>query len=188
MKKLSTILLAVMILGACASTGKPPSFPGAPKWFTKRPTDDLILYGVGTALRQMPNLSEQISTVRARQAIGGALEERVLQILDDVQEESGVGLSSDAIEYNKTVGSAIRDKVLKLATVDKTAWGKDGRCYVLVSYDMDRAIKMAKKVAKEETIKYNNLKSKLEGKKYIDDLHNRMNALQSFTQVNSSQD
>ena len=41
---------------------------------------------------------------------------------------------------------------------------------------------------KEETIKYNNLKSKLEGKKYIDDLHNRMNALQSFTQVNSSQD
>jgi hypothetical protein len=186
MKKITFILIGIFILGACSST-KPPSFPGAPKWFTKRPIDKTTIYGVGTALRRLPNLSEQVATVRARQIIAGQLEEKVVQILDDVQEESGIGLESDAIEYNKTVGSAIRNKALKLSTISKTAWGKDGRCYVLVSFDMNRAINMAKKVAKEEKIKYNNIKSKLEGKAYIDELDKRIKALQGFTSVNPEQ-
>ena len=76
---------------------------------------------------------------------------------------------------------------LKLSTISKTAWGKDGRCYVLVSFDMNRAINMAKKVAKEEKIKYNNIKSKLEGKAYIDELDKRIKALQGFTSVNPEQ-
>ena len=50
MRNITIFLISIFILAGCSST-KPPSFPGAPKWFTKRPTDDLILYGVGTALR-----------------------------------------------------------------------------------------------------------------------------------------
>ena len=46
---------------------------------------------------------------------------------------------------------------------------------------------MAKKVAKEEKIKYNNIKSKLEGKAYIDELDKRIKALQGFTSVNPEQ-
>jgi hypothetical protein len=52
---------------------------------------------------------------------------------------------------------------------------------------MDKAINMAKKVAKEEKIKYNNIKSKLEGQKYIDQLDARIKALQGFTSVNPEQ-
>ena len=47
---------------------------------------------------------------------------------------------------------------------------------------------MAKKVAKEEKIKYNNVKSKIEGKAYIDELDKRIKALQSFTKVHPDQD
>ena len=65
------------------------NFPGAPKWWTDRPKDNLILYGVGTSLRPVPNLAEQTATVRARQAIAGTLDEQIRQILDDVQEASG---------------------------------------------------------------------------------------------------
>ena len=186
MKKITFILIGMFILGACSST-KPPSFPGAPKWWTKRPTDKAIIYGVGTALRPLPNIAEQVATIRARQIIAGQLDEKVVQILDDVQEAAGVGLEADVIEYNKTVGSAIRNNAMKLSILDKTAWGKDGRCYVLVSFDMNRAINMAKKVAKEEKIKYNNIKSKLEGKAYIDELDKRIKALQGFTSVNPEQ-
>ena len=187
MRNITIFLISIFILAGCSST-KPPSFPGAPKWWTKRPTDKTTIYGVGTALRPLPNLSEQVATVRARQVIAGQLQEKVVQILDDVQEASGIGLDADVIEYNKTVGSAIRDKSLKLSTLDRTAWGKDGRCYVLVSFDMNRAINMAKKVAKEEKIKYNNVKSKIEGKAYIDELDKRIKALQSFTKVHPDQD
>ena len=187
MKKLSIALAALLILGACASN-KPTTFPGAPKWWTKRPTDDLVLYGVGTSLRPMPNLAEQTATVRARQAIAGTLDEQIRQILDDVQEASGVGLGADAIEYNKTVGAAVRKNSLQYAAIEETAWGRDGRCYVLVSYDKDKAIKMAKKTAKEEKIKFKNLQSKLEGTKYIQDLDQRMNSLESFTNYNPKQD
>ena len=186
MKKITFILIGIFILGACSST-RPTSFPGAPKWWTKRPTDKTIIYGVGTALRPLPNLAEQVATVRARQIIAGQLEEKVVQTLDDVQEAAGIGLDADVIEYNKTVGTAIRLTTLKMSTIEKTAWGKDGRCYVLVSYDMDKAINMAKKVAKEEKIKYNNIKSKLEGQKYIDQLDARIKALQGFTSVNPEQ-
>ena len=187
MRNITILLISIFILAGCSST-KPPSFPGAPKWWTKRPTDKTTIYGVGTALRPVPNLSEQVATIRARQIIAGQLDEKVVQILDDVQEASGIGLDADVIEYNKTVGSAIRNNAMKLSTFDKTAWGKDGRCYVLVSFDMNRAIKMAKKVAKEEKIKYNNIKSKLEGQKYIDQLDARIKALQGFTAVNPEQD
>jgi len=189
MKKLILFILSIsLLIVGCASQPKPSKFPGAPKWWTKRPIDKTIIYGVGTALRPLPNLSEQVATMRARQIIAGQLEEKVVQTLDDVQEAAGVGLTADVIEYNKTVGSAIRNNALKLSTIDKTAWGKDGRCYVLVSYDMDKAINMAKKVAKEEKIKYNNIKSKLEGQAYIDALDERMKALQGYTSVHPAQD
>ena len=137
MKKLLLYALSIsFLIVGCASGPTPTKFPGAPKWWTERPTDKTIIYGVGTSLRPLPNLAEQVATVRARQIIAGSLDEKVVQILDDVQEASGVGLTADVIEYNKTVGSAIRNNALKLSTIDKTAWGKDGRCYVLVSYDM----------------------------------------------------
>ena len=83
MRKITFILIGMFILGACSST-KPPSFPGAPKWWTKRPTDKTIIYGVGTSLRSLPNLAEQVATVRARQIIAGQLEEKVIQTLNDV--------------------------------------------------------------------------------------------------------
>ena len=187
MRNISILLISIFILAGCSST-KPPSFPGAPKWWTKRPTDKTTIYGVGTALRPLPNLAEQVATQRARQIIAGQLEEKVIQTLDDVQEAAGVGLTADVIEYNKTVGSSIRLTTLKMSIIEKTAWGKDGRCYVMVSYDMDRAIKMAKKAAKEESIKYNNIKSKLEGQAYIDELDKRIKTLEGFTSVNPNQD
>lgn len=186
MKKLILSTFIVLFMVGCSST-KPTTFPGAPKWWTDRPKDNLILYGVGTSLRPVPNLAEQTATVRARQAIAGTLDEQIRQILDDVQEASGVGLEADVIEYNKTVGAAVRNNVLKLATIEETKWGRDGRCYVLVSYDKDRAIKMAKKIAKEEKLKIKNLQSKLEGTKYINELDNRMRALEGFTTVNPQQ-
>ena len=156
MRKLILCTSIVLFMVGCSST-KPTTFPGAPKWWTDRPKDKVILYGVGTALRPMPNLAEQTATLRAKQAIAGTLDDQMLQILDDVQEASGLGLEADAIEYNKTVGAGVRKVALQYATIEETAWGRDGRCYVLVSYDKDRAIKMAKKVAKEEKIKFKNL-------------------------------
>ena len=46
---------------------------------------------------------------------------------------------------------------------------------------------MAKKIAKEEKLKMKNLQSKLEGTKYINELDNRMRALEGFTTVNPQQ-
>ena len=93
MKKLILSTFIVLLIVGCSST-KPTTFPGAPKWWTDRPKDKVILYGVGTALRPMPNLAEQTGTLRAKQAIAGTLDDQMLQILDDVQEESGLGLAT----------------------------------------------------------------------------------------------
>ena len=101
---------------------------------------------------------------------------------------SGIGLTADAIEYNKSVGVTVRQKSLKYCKIEETAIGKDGRFYVLVSYDVKSAIKMAKKMAEQQLNEYENLKSEIKGKEYIDQFDERLKKLTGSTLVHPDQD
>lgn len=184
---LMTLGLSILFIG-CSSQPKPNAFPGAPKWFTKRPQDDKVWYGVGTSLRPQTTLAEKVAVNRAQQAIATQLETNINEILDDVMEASGLGLTAEVIEYNKSVGTTVKQQTLKYCKIEKTDWGRDGRCYVLVSYDVNGARKMAIKQAEQELIKYQNLKSELKGKEYLAELDKRLQKLAGQTLLNNNQD
>ena len=67
MKKLILSTFIVLLIVGCSST-KPTTFPVHLSGGQIDPKI-VILYGVGTSLRPMPNLTEQTATLRAKQAI-----------------------------------------------------------------------------------------------------------------------
>ena len=181
MKKLLVFTTMFLLVVGCGST-KPHSKSDVPKWYLNPPKDKNKFYAVGDAMRPQLNLSKKIATSRARDELARQLKTQIQSKLIDYQKASGTGMDAESSEFTQYVSGNVVNMSLEYSVIEQTDV-RDGRVFVLVSYDVKAAAKAAKAAAKASAIKENAYRSELEAKNALDDLYNSIDKLEGTTGV-----
>ena len=165
MKSITSYSLVIFLFFyGCASTPKTtmPKQKDVPDWYLSPPKYEDKFIGVGDAQRPQMSLSKTVATTRAKAEIVRAVEEKMSTLVKDYMQASGVGSDASAIEFNESVTKAVSSKTLQGATIEKTEI-INGRVFVMVIYDSQKAISAAKEAtrsaAKKEEALYNEFKA-----------------------------
>ncbi len=151
MKKALLIIssvLALFILGACASTPEEPAEKAAPEpvkedpqmrrdlpdWFMLPPVAEDAIYGLGMAKMSSDSLSRDTAIARARKDIAFQVSSRVKASMSDYAQESGVDGNTQVINFVESVSKQVADVELRNAVTEKVYPAVDGTWYAMVSF------------------------------------------------------
>ena len=152
MKKALLIIssvLALFILGACASTPEEPAATATPEpapkedpqmrrdlpdWFMMPPVAEDAIYGLGMAKMSSDSLSRDTAIARARKDIAFQVSTRVQASMSDYAQESGVDGNTQVINFVESVSKQVADVELRNAVTEQVYPAVDGTWYAMVSY------------------------------------------------------
>jgi len=180
-KQLIIIFPLILIIVGCGST-KPHSKSNVPKWYLNPPKDKNIFYAVGDAIRPQLSLSKKLATSRARDELARQIKTQVQSILNDFQKASGLGMDAEASEFNEYISDNVVNMSLEYSIIEKTDV-RDGRVFVLISYDAKAAAKAAKVAAKASANRANAYRSELEARDAFSRLDAEIDKLEGRTGV-----
>jgi hypothetical protein len=134
MRKLNCLALIGLLLIGC-STPPPPakSSPNMPSWALNIPSQDGYLYGVGSAMKQNPQLARTAAIALARDEIARTLDLKVSSMFKNFMQESGIG--------------------------EEVELAGDGRMWALVELNLSAVKKAALENAKNQEAMYNEFKA-----------------------------
>lgn len=151
MKKTLLIIssvLALFILGACASAPEKPEEKPAPEpvkedpqmrrdlpdWFMMPPVAEDAIYGLGMAKMSSDSLSRDTAIARARKDIAFQVSTRVQASMSDYAQESGVDGNTQVINFVESVSKQVADVELRNAVTEQVYPAVDGTWYAMVSF------------------------------------------------------
>ena len=181
MRKLLVFTTMLLLVVGCGST-KPHSKSDVPKWYLNPPKDKNKFYAVGDAMRPQLNLSKKIATSRARDELARQIKTEVRSKLNDYQKASGLGMDAEASEFNEYISGNVVNMSLEYSMIEETDV-RDGRVFVLVSYDAKAAAKAAKAAAKAAANSANAYRSELEARDAFSRLDAEIDKLEGRTGV-----
>jgi hypothetical protein len=157
----SLILACVLLIAGCGSAPAPQSGGSdMPDFVLNPPTQDDVLYGIGSAKLATQQLSMTMADSRARQSVAFQLRTNVQAMITDYARQSGTMEESTALELAEVVGRQLVNVELSGAKVVKREVMKDGTFWVLMSYSKPEAAQTAAKAIDSESAKYAEFKAK----------------------------
>ena len=174
------LLTSLLILSNCGSQDGPEPDPGPcikqyGKWWWTQPTAEDVIFGVGTAKKQSPQLERDAAKQRAAVDVGSQVEIKIKALISDFMQESGIGDAAQALEFSEVVSKGLVN--ITLAGVTPLCWNPlDKGLYCLVSYPIAQirtaALDEAKKVAERDNALYNEFKAEQGFEKLEKELEN----------------
>ena len=171
----------LLLVVGCGST-KPHSKSDVPKWYLNPPQDKNKFYAVGDAMRPQLNLSKKIATSRARDELARQIKTEVRSKLNDYQKASGLGMDAEASEFNEYVSGNVVNMSLEYSVIEETDV-RDGRVFVMVSWDAKAAAKAAKESARNSAKRDNAYRSELEARNAFDRLDDAIDKIEGSSSV-----
>ena len=181
MRKLLIFTTMLLLVVGCGST-KPHSKSDVPKWYLNPPQDKNKFYAVGDAMRPQLNLSKKIATSRARDELARQIKTEVRSKLNDYQKASGLGMDAEASEFNEYVSGNVVNMSLEYSVIEETDV-RDGRVFVMVSWDAKAAAKAAKESARNSAKRDNAYRSELEARNAFDRLDDAIDKIEGSSSV-----
>ena len=181
MKKLILCTSIILLIVGCGST-RPHSKSDVPKWYLNPPKDKNKFYAVGDAMRPQLSLSKKIATSRARDELARMIKTEIRSKLNDYQKASGLGMEAEASEFNEYISGNVVNMSLEYSLIEQTDV-RDGRVFVMVSYDAKEAAKAAKAAAKASANRANAYRSELEARDAFSRLDAEIDKLEGRTGV-----
>ena len=181
MKKLLLCTSIVLLIIGCGST-RPHSKSDVPKWYIDPPKDKNKFYAVGDAMRPQLSLSKKIATSRARDELARMIKTEIRSKLNDYQKASGLGMEAEASEFNEYISGNVVNMSLEYSLIEQTDV-RNGRVFVMVSYDAKEAAKAAKAAAKASANRANAYRSELEARDAFSRLDAEIDKLEGRTGV-----
>jgi hypothetical protein len=179
MRKLLLVTSIILLIVGCVST-KPHTKSEVPKWYLNPPKDKNKFYAVGDAMRPQLSLSKKIATSRARDELARQIKTQVQSKLNDFQKASGIGMDAEASEFTEYISGNVVNMSLEYSLIEQTDV-RDGRVFVMVSYDAKAAAKAAKEAAKASVNKSNAYRSELEARDAFSRLDAEIDKLEGRT-------
>ena len=102
--------------------------------------------------------------------------------ISDYQKASGMGMDSEATEFNEYTSGNVINTALEYSMIEKTEV-KNGRVFVLVSYDVKAAKKAAKQAMREAAKRNQAYHSELEARDAFQRLDDAIDKLEGRTGV-----
>lgn len=162
MKKQIIVIVGILLITGCAGT-KAVSKSDVPEWYLNPPKYEGMFVGVGDHLGPSMSLSKQSATQRARAEIATAVETQVKSMLKNYLQQSGMGADASALQFTESVSKSVANTTLQGSVIDRTEI-KDGRVFVMVTYDAngvkDQAKATARSAAKKQEALYNEFKAR----------------------------
>ena len=181
MKKLLLCTSIVLLIIGCGST-RPHSKSNVPKWYLNPPKDKNKFYAVGDAMRPQLSLSKKIATSRARDELARMIKTEIRSKLNDYQKASGLGMEAEASEFNEYISGNVVNMSLEYSLIEQTDV-RDGRVFVMVSYDAKEAAKAAKAAAKSSANRAKAYRDELEARNAFSRLDAEIDKLEGRTGV-----
>ena len=181
MNKYLIPMAGLMLIIGCAGT-KTISKSDVPDWYLNPPKYEGLFVGVGDALRPQMSLSKKVATNRARVEISEAVATEVKSVLKDYMQASGIGSEASALEFTESVSKSLSNKVLNGSTIEKTEI-KDGRVFVMVTYDINEVRTIAKETARNAAKKEEALYNEFKARQGFESLDKEFDDMESATSV-----
>lgn len=181
MNKYLIPMVGVMLIIGCAGT-KTISKSDVPDWYLNPPKYEGLFVGVGDALRPQMSLSKKVATNRARVEISEAVATEVKSVLKDYMQASGIGSEASALEFTESVSKSLSNKVLNGSIIEKTEI-KDGRVFVMVTYDINEVRTIAKETARNAAKKEEALYNEFKARQGFESLDKEFDEMESATSV-----
>jgi len=160
MRKLHCLALVGLLLIGC---GTPPPVevapPSMPSWALNIPSQEGYIYGVGSAMKQNPQLARTTAIGLARDDIARTLELKVSSMFKNFMQESGIGENAQALEFTESVTKQVASTTLNGAIVKEVELAGDGRMWALVELNLSAVKKAAADNAKQQEAMYNQFKA-----------------------------
>ena len=176
MKKilLGTISVFIYLAGCASTNSKPVKEKDVPDWYLNPPKIEGKFIGVGDAQRPQISLSKTVATTRAKAEISRAVETKMSTMIKSYLQASGMGANASAVEFTEDVTKSVSSTTLKGCQIEKTEIS-NGRVFVMVVYDAEKAKAEAKKAVEAEA-------------KKDEALYNEFKAVQGFDALNEEID
>jgi hypothetical protein len=160
MKKIHFLaLISFLLIGCGATAPSAKSNPNMPSWALNVPTQEGYIYGVGSAMKQNPQLARTAAIGLARDEIARTLDLKVSSMFKNFMQESGVGEDAKALEFTESVTKQVASTTLSGAIVKEVELSGDGRMWALVELNLSAVKKAAiEKAANNKTL-YNEFKA-----------------------------
>ena len=181
MNKYLIPMVGVMLIIGCAGT-RTISKSDVPDWYLNPPKYEGLFVGVGDALRPQMSLSKKVATNRARVEISEAVATEVKSVLKDYMQASGIGSEASALEFTESVSKSLSNKVLNGSIIEKTEI-KDGRVFVMVTYDINEVRTIAKETARNAAKKEEALYNEFKARQGFESLDKEFDEMESATSV-----
>tara|TARA_Y100000816_G_C26098266_1_gene581554 strand:- start:1275 stop:1889 length:615 start_codon:yes stop_codon:yes gene_type:complete len=181
MNKYLIPMVGLMLIVGCAGT-KTISKSDVPDWYLNPPKYEGLFVGVGDALRPQMSLSKKVATNRARVEISEAVATEVKSVLKDYMQASGIGSEASALEFTESVSKSLSNKVLNGSIIEKTEI-KDGRVFVMVTYDINEVRTIAKETARNAAKKEEALYNEFKARQGFESLDKEFDEMESATSV-----
>ena len=181
MKKHIILFIGIALIAGCAGT-KSISQSDVPEWDLNPPKYEGLFVGVGDALRPQMSLSKQVATNRARVEIARAVESQIKSVLKDYMQASGMGADAGALEFTESVSKSLSNKTLNGSVIEKTEI-KNGRVFVMVTYDINEVRTQAKQTARNAAKKEEALYNEFKARQGFDDLDKEIDKMESASSV-----
>ena len=176
----------LFLVGCAGSKSKPMSNKGLPDWFLNPPKFENKFVGVGDASRPQFSLSKQVATERARVEIARAVETTITSALNQHMKASGLGAEASATEFTESVSKSLASTTLQGCVIEKTEI-LDGRVFVMVVYDANKAKEAAKAAARVEAKKEEALYNEFKARQAFDSLDQAIDRMRGSTSVSKNQ-
>jgi hypothetical protein len=162
MKKNYVVILAMVLLGFMTfgcSSGPKSRDPNVPDWVLNPPTQEDVIYGIGTAKLSNVNQSMTIAEARARTSLAFQLNTAVQAMITDYNRSAGTENSQASLNFAESVSRQLTQTKLTGAVPDKREQTKDGIWWVRVKYGKADAAKAASDIIENEASRYAEFKA-----------------------------
>ena len=181
--KILITMFGLVFFAGCAGT-KVASESDVPDWYLNPPKYEDRFVGVGDALRPQMSLSKTVATTRAKAEISRALETKVSTMVKSFLQASGMGADASALEFTEDVTKSVSSTTLKGCTIDRTEI-KNGRVFVMVTYDATEARMQAKEATRNAAKKKETLYNEFKAKQGFDALDKEIDGMETSSSVAS---
>ena len=171
---LFSLSFVVLFYGCSSSKPAPAKQKDVPDWYLMPPKMEGKYVGVGDAKKPQLSLSKSVATTKAQAEISRAIETEMSTMVKDFLSSSGIDDTGTAVEYSENVTKAVSSAALKGCQIEKTEI-INGRVFVMVVYDAEKAKAEAKRVVEAEA-------------KKDEALYNEFKAVQGFDALNKEID
>jgi len=161
MNQIKRLFISIIFIFVGCSSSKPSneSNNNMPDWYLNPPSSSEFYYGVGMAKKQNPSLAKKVAANRARSEISQSVNAKVSSLIKDFMQESGIGETAQALEFNESVSKSVSDNTLTNNTIKEVFNADDGTIYVLIEMPKKAVIEQSLNAAKKEQALFNEFKA-----------------------------